>query len=140
MQTVVITGGGQAPFAVTLSNGEVIELQREEPKSTDLVLAGLASCSARTLDLVMRRMRMKPPSIELSISAQRAPDPPQVFTRIDMLWRIQVPAADEDRLRRGLELAESHCTVFNILKLATPIHVAVEIDAVPPDGHAGGGL
>ena len=49
MQMVSIEGGVGNSHRITLSNGEVISLEGEEPRSTDLLLAGLAACSTRSL-------------------------------------------------------------------------------------------
>ena len=133
MQMVSIEGSTGSSHRITLSNGEVIALEGEEPKSTDLVLAGLAACSARSLEMVMRRMRVSCESVALSISARRAEQPPQVFTRIEMNWLLS-SGEEHSKLRRALELAEKHCTVLNILRQSTPIHATLRIEGDGTDG------
>ena len=133
MQMVSIEGSAGSSHRITLSNGEVIALEGEVPKSTDLVLAGLAACSTRSLEMVMRRMRVSCGSVALSISAWRAEEPPQVFTSIEMEWLLK-SKEDRPKLLRALELAEKHCTVLNILRQSTPIHATLRIEGDRTDG------
>ena len=129
MQEVSIHKESSERYRISLSDATTIEVNGDEPRSTDLVLAGLAACSARTLGIVLARMRIDVHDVNLKVSAERKEEPPRVFTRINMYWAVSSQTTPKAKILRALALAESHCTVFNILKAGTEIEVHLDVDA-----------
>lgn len=99
-----------------------LSVSADGPRATDLVLAGLVACSGRTFDQIAGRMRVEIGSVELTATAERSSDPPELFTRIRLDWDVVSPA-DPQRIVRALELTEKHCTVLNLLRASAEIEV-----------------
>ncbi|HZU18346.1 MAG TPA: OsmC family protein [Candidatus Dormibacteraeota bacterium] len=114
-------------YRLELDSGGAIEVSGRSPRSFDLVLAGLAACSGRTLDQVLARMRLEVAAVELSVRAERRPEPPETLTRIELTWRIAAGSAPADRVRRAVELSERHCPVLATLRAAAPVEVRLEL-------------
>lgn len=116
-----------ASYRIELDSGGELEVSPAGPRSTDLVLAGLAACSGRTLDQVLARMRLEVAHVELAVRGERRPQPPEVFTSIRLSWRIAPGAAPPDRVRRAVALAEKNCPVLAILRASAPVEVELEL-------------
>lgn len=114
-------------YAIELQAGGLVEVDESGPRSTEIMLAGLAACSARTLDQVLARMRIEPAEVRLRVEAERAPEPPEVVTAIRMVWRLAAPGVGPDRLRHAVEVAERNCPVRLTLIRACPIETVVEL-------------
>lgn len=130
-QVVSARRRGYKDFAIGVRGLPDLHVTADGPRSTDLLLAGLLACSGRTFDQIVEKMRIPVDSVELRATGERAPDPPEMFTKIRMEWKVSSPA-DPDKLRRALALTEKHCTVLNILKASAEIDVAYELSGAPP--------
>lgn len=128
MQSVSIASASEAQtYRVVLTGGEEMRVTEEQPKATDLVLAGLVACSARTLATVLGRMRIQVERIELVASAERAENVPRVFTSVVMDWTIHCGDMPRDRIMQAAALAEKYCPVYNMLLKAVPIEVRYDV-------------
>lgn len=114
---------GDKNLDVSLSDETALVVTADSPKATDLVLAGLVSCSARTLLTILGRMRVEIADLTVRATCEREEEPPKMFTRVDLYFDIWPGQTDVDRVHKALELSEKYCTVFNILKCATSIEV-----------------
>lgn len=119
--------GTERDFHLHMTDGTTIPITSDSPKSTDLVLGGLLSCSGRTLLLILDRMRLKVAGLKVWATCEREVEPPKIFTRVDLFYEIDLGSAPADRVRRALELTEKHCTVLNILNRATAVHLHVTL-------------
>ncbi len=128
METVEAQWRDGKRFDLTLSTGDGLSLEGWQP-ATDLVLAGLAACSGRTFLAVLGRMRLAVAHLELLIDAERSVDPPELFTRVTVHWRIWLGDAPEERVRHALSLAREYCTVTQILLRSAD--VVMETDVHP---------
>lgn len=125
-QVVSARRRGYKEFAIGVRGLPDIQVTADGPRSTDLVLAGLVACSGRTFDQIVEKMRISVDSVELRATGERAPEPPEIFTRIRLDWRVSSPS-DANQVRRALALAEKHCTVLNILRASAEIEVGYEV-------------
>jgi len=124
---VLATRRSPGSYRIELGSGGRIEVGTEGPRSVDLVLAGLAACSGRTLDQILRRMRLEVAGVELTVRGERRPEPPEILTRVELTWRIAAGSAPAHRVRRAIELCERHCPVLAMLRAATPVEVRLEM-------------
>jgi putative redox protein len=115
----------------TTASGHTVRLEggaRETGGSPmELLLVALGGCSAVTVVEFLEKMRQPFTSFEVEVSAERADDPPRVYTRIHTHYRVGGDV-DEDRVRRAIDLTESkYCSVYTMLEKTAEMTHTIEI-------------
>jgi len=94
----------------------------------EMVLTGLAGCTAMDVISILQKKRQKVSSFEVQVHAERAPEIPKVFTDIAVKYIVRGEEIDAAAVERALELSETkYCPVQKMLSLAAPIHLTYEI-------------
>ena len=72
-------------------------------------------------------MRQPFTSFEVEVSGERAENPPRVYTKIHMHYRV-AGDVDEARVRRAIDLTESkYCSVYTMLEATAELSHTVEL-------------
>lgn len=101
------------------------------PKPVELVAIGLAGCTAFDVINILRKKRQRVTDYRVTIEADQAPDPPQVFTEVRVHHVITgdvTPAAVEDAIRLS---EEKYCSVGAMIQKSAKVHATYEI--IPAD-------
>lgn len=78
----------------------------------DLLLSALATCSAVDLLDILAKRRTPVESLEVEVYADRRPEPPRRFVRIDVEYRVAGAGIEAVHAERALHLAfEKYCSV-----------------------------
>jgi len=90
----------------------------------ELLLAGMGGCTSVDVVAILRKGRFDLVGCEVEIHGERAAEPPKVYTRIHVHYRItgrQIPA---DRIARAIELSATKLCSASIMlgKVATVTH------------------
>jgi len=95
----------------------------------------LGACTATDVVIILEKKRQKLESLEVICSGERAPAPPRVWTKLDILFRLR-GRLDEAGVERAIQLSEEkYCSVSATLKKTAELTWRYEI--VPPaDGGA----
>jgi putative redox protein len=111
------TGSGHAVPADDGASGTA-------PRPTELVLAGLAMCTAMDIVSILDKKRQDYDTYRVHATAQQREEYPQVFTRIDLVHEVAGPGVTEAGVRRCVELsATKYCPVSAMLAMGeTEIH------------------
>ncbi len=90
----------------------------------EMLLLGLGGCSAFDVIHILKRARQPVTDCVVELEAERADQPPKVFTRIHAHFVITGKALSESQVRRAVELsAEKYCSASIMLgKTATITH------------------
>jgi putative redox protein len=90
----------------------------------ELVLIGLGGCSAYDVVDILEKGRQAIEDVEVELEAERAPEPPKVFTRIHMHYVVKGRGLSRDKVERAIKLsAEKYCSASAMLaKTATITH------------------
>ncbi|SRR5579872_232914 len=127
-------------FAGSASSGHAIVIDADRQRNTaagpmELVLIGLCACTATDVVSILRKKRQPFSSLQVKAEAERAPEPPTVYTRIKLIYEVAGPVsvkAVEDAVR----LSESkYCSVSAMLRNTVAITTEVrvlEADRVEP--------
>lgn len=105
-------------FVVTATSGHAIVTdanKKSAPSPMELVLMGLVSCTATDIDIVLRKKREPFTSLVVTAQAERATDPPQVYTEIKLVYTVGgkvTKKAMEDAVRLS---EEKYCSVMAML-------------------------
>jgi putative redox protein len=96
----------------------------------ELVLIGLCGCTGYDVVSILRKKREPLASLEIRAEAERATDPPMVYTKIKLIYRIGGGVshkAAEDAVRLS---KEKYCSVSAMLEKTAKISTEIEyVDA-----------
>ncbi len=96
------------------------------PRPTELLLLALGGCTGMDVVSILEKMRTPPRSLEIVISAERAPDHPRAIRKAKLLFRAE--GVPEENLRRAAQLSqERYCSVAHSLSA----QISVEVEARP---------
>jgi putative redox protein len=107
----------------------VVDANKETAASpVELVLIGLCSCTASDVVSILRKKREPFTGLEVRAQAERAPQPPTVYTAIKLTYRVHgkvTRKAVEDAVRLS---KEKYCSVSAMLQKTARITWEIELD------------
>ena len=121
MQTAEIKWIGKQQFVATGPSGHglVLDSDRETnvaPGPMELLLLALGACTATDIVIILEKQRQKLESLEVICSGERAPEPPAVWTKLEVLYRLR-GRLDDAAVKHAIELSdEQYCSVSATLK------------------------
>jgi putative redox protein len=121
-------------FLATSGSGHSIPFDSDRqtnsaPGPMEMLLAALGSCSSVDVVEILAKKRQKLVSLEVAVSGERAPDPPTVWTKIEMVYRLS-GKLDEKAVRDAIELSQNkYCPVAVTLSKTAAITYRYEISA-----------
>lgn len=92
----------------------------------ELVLIGLCGCTATDVVSILRKKREPLTTVEVHARAERAPEPPTVYTQIHLTYRVGGKVsrkAMEDAVRLS---EEKYCSVAAMLNKTAKITYSIE--------------
>ena len=97
----------------------------------ELLLVGLAGCTAFDVVLILRRGREDVADCIVEVSAERAPEDPKVFTKIHLDYRVKGKNLNEAKVKRAVELSkEKYCSASIMLGKTAEMTYAYTVEAV----------
>lgn len=80
----------------------------------ELVLSGLAGCTAMDVISILRKMRALPASFRIEVEAEQTTEHPRVFSKIHLKYIAK--SADREKLEKAVTLSqEQYCGVSAML-------------------------
>jgi len=128
------TGGQQ--FVATSPSGHAITIDSDRalnkaPGPMELVLLALGACTATDVVTILEKKRQKLESLEVICSGERAADPPTVWTKLEILYRLR-GELDDAAVKHAIQLSEDkYCSVSAMLKKTAALSWRYEI--LPPN-------
>src|SRR6266481_5558966 len=94
MQTATVKWVGEQKFLATSPSGHAITLDSDRTSNTapgpmEMVLMALGVCTATDVVIVLEKKRQKLEALEVICSGERAPEPPSVWTKLEVLYRLR---------------------------------------------------
>lgn len=87
------------------------------PRPMELLLTGLGACTAFDVVSILRKSRQAVADCRVELSAERAPEPPKVFTRIHLHFVVEGTALKAAAVERAINLsAEKYCSATIMLR------------------------
>lgn len=123
-------------FVVAASSGHAIVVDADRQRNTapgpmELVLMGLCSCTATDVVTILRKKREPMEGLEVRAEAERATEPPTVYTSIKLIYTVYGPVshkAMEDAVRLS---EEKYCGVAAMLKSTAAITAEIRYQDGP---------
>src|SRR3984893_2326329 len=116
MQTASVKWIGDQKFAATSPSGHtiVVDSDRESNKAPgpmELVLMALGACTATDVVIILEKKRQKMQSLEVICSGERATEPPTVWVKLEIFFRLRGDL-DDDAVKHAIALSEEkYCSV-----------------------------
>lgn len=139
MQTATVEWIGEQRFLGTSPSGHAmaIDSDRESNKAPgpmELVLMALGACTATDIVIVLGKKRQKLESLEVVCSGERASEPPTVWTKLEIVYRLR-GKLDENAVKHAIELSEQkYCSVSATLQKTAKVSWRYEIlPSEPPE-------
>jgi putative redox protein len=119
-------------FVASASSGHAVVIDSESKTASspmELVLVALCACAATDVVGILRKKREPFTGLEVRAEADRAPQPPKVYTSIKLVFAVtgQVSRkAVEDALRLS---EEKYCSVSAMLNKTARITTEIHLEA-----------
>ena len=132
MQKASVKWIEEQKFLATSPSGHAIAVDADRetnsaPGPMELVLMALGTCTATDVVTVLRKKRQKLESLEVVCSGERAAEPPTVWTKLEILYRLR-GELDDSAVKHAIELSEDkYCSVAAMLKKTATISWRYEI-------------
>jgi len=132
MQTASVKWIGEQKFLATSPSGHAIAVDSDRetngaPGPMELLLVALGACTATDVVSVLKKKRQKLESLEVVCSGERATEPPTVWTKLEIVYRLR-GELDNTAVKHAIELSEEkYCSVAAMLKKAATISWRYEI-------------
>ncbi|MGC2527252.1 MAG: OsmC family protein [Candidatus Acidiferrum sp.] len=135
MQTASVKWVGEEQFVASSPSGHAITIDSDRtsnkaPGPMELLLMALGACTATDVVSILKKKRQKLQSLEVFCSGERASEPPKVWTKLEVLYRLH-GSLDEAAVKRAIELSEQkYCSVSAMLQKTATLTWRHEI--LPP--------
>jgi putative redox protein len=132
MQTGSVKWAGEQRFAATSPSGHTIGLDSDRESNTgpgpmELVLMALGACTATDIVLILEKKRQKLEALEVICSGERAVEPPTVWIKLEVMYRLQ-GKLDDAAVRHAIQLSEDkYCSVAAMLRKTATLSWHYEI-------------
>lgn len=115
---------GDVRFEATSGSGHTVTLdgppdsggQNAGPRPMELMLMGLGGCAAYDVVHILGRSREDVTGCRAVLEAERADEPPRVFTRVNLHFVVKGRGLDPRKVERAVHLsAEKYCSASIML-------------------------
>ncbi len=132
MQTASVKWIGEQKFVATGPSGHALTIDSDRasnkaPGPMELLLLALGACTATDVVTILDKKRQKLESLEVICSGERAPEPPTVWTKLELFYRLRGPL-DDAAVKHAIQLSEDkYCSVAAMLRKTAALSWRYEI-------------
>jgi putative redox protein len=132
MQTATVKWVGGETFLATMPSGNAVQFDASSthqggPGPMEMLLGALGACTSVDVKLILEKKRQKLTSLEVSVSGERAKEPPEVWTKIAIVYRLS-GTLEKKAVRDTIELSQNkYCSVAAMLGKTAKITYRYEI-------------
>jgi putative redox protein len=132
MDTATVKWVSGEEFTAKLPSGHLVPFDADRkhnaaPGPMEILLGALGACTLVDVVMILAKKRQKLTSLEIDISGERANEPPKVWTKIEMVYRLAGTLEDK-AVRDAIELSQfKYCSVAAMLRKTAEITYRFEI-------------
>lgn len=132
MQTATVRWVIGEQFLATLPSGHAVPVDsnREHnsaPGPMELMLAALGSCTGTDIVQILAKKRQKLDSLEIVIQGERAKEPPTVWVKLEMVYRMRGRIEDK-AAKDAIQLSlDKYCGAAATLRKTAELNFRYEI-------------
>ncbi len=98
------------------------------PSPMELLLAGVAGCTAMDVVAILEKMREPLAGLEVEVAGERAETNPKRFTSLSLTYRLKGRGLSREKAERAVELSHStYCSALATLRPDCAVTSAIEI-------------
>jgi putative redox protein len=119
-------------FLATMPSGTTITFDagsthKSGPGPMEALLGALGACTSIDVTMILAKKRQRLDSLEVTVSGERAPKPPEVWTKINLVYRLRGELTEKG-VRDAIELSQTkYCSVAAMLRKTAKITYSHEI-------------
>jgi len=132
MQTATVKWIGEEKFSAISPSGHAMVFDADStsnkaPTPMETLLMALGACTAVDVVSILRKKRQKLESLEVLCSGERASEPPKVWIKLEIVFRLR-GQLEEAAVQRAIELSEGkYCSVSAMLRKTATLTWRYEI-------------
>jgi putative redox protein len=132
VQTATVKWVAGEEFVAKLPSGHSVSFDADRkhnaaPGPMEMLLGALGACTSVDVVMILAKKRQKLSSLEILISGERASEPPSVWAKIEMFYRLAGDLEDK-AVRDAIELSQfKYCSVAAMLRKTAEITYRFEI-------------
>lgn len=129
---------GGAQFSATTGSGHTLTIdgppdiggENLGPRPMEMILLGVASCSAMDVVMILNKARQPVRDIHVEITGKRADAVPAVFTDMHLTFVVKGEGLSDKQVARAVKLsAEKYCSASIMLQEAVNITHEYRVEA-----------
>ena len=130
-----VTWVGEEQFLAVGPSGHALVMDADRERNTgpgpmELLLVALGGCSGSDVVSILKKKRQQVTGVFISLEGERAPDPPKVWTKIKIHFRIVGKGIEPRAVEHALELSRTkYCSVAATLAHTAEIAWTYAIEA-----------
>ncbi|HUO34618.1 MAG TPA: OsmC family protein [Candidatus Acidoferrum sp.] len=134
MQTASVRWVGGEEFLAAMPSGHAIVMDADRahnaaPGPMEMLLGALGACTSVDVVSILAKKRQTLDSLEVIVSGERAPQPPAVWTKIDVEYRLK-GKLEEKAVKDAIELSQNkYCSVAAMLSKTAKLSYKFVIEA-----------
>ena len=132
MHVAKVKWTGAEQFLAVGPSGHAIPIDSDRqansaPGPMEMLLIALGACTATDVVIILKKKRQKLEALEIEVSGERAKEPPQVWTKLELIYKLR-GELDEKAVKDAISLSEEkYCSVSAMLRKTAAIHFRYEI-------------
>lgn len=132
MQTAMVKWIAGEEFVAKMPSGHSVPFDADRkhnaaPGPMEMLLGALGACTSVDVVMILAKKRQRLTSLEVVVSGERASEPPTVWTKIDLVYRLS-GSVEEKAARDAIELSQmKYCSVAAMLRKTAEITYRFEI-------------
>jgi putative redox protein len=124
-------GKGDTNHWVVMDGPPELRGENAGSRPKELVLLALGGCTGADVASLLTKMRVPFRKFEIAFAAETATEHPQVFTRIDLTYKLEGDGLAVSSIERAIRLSQDkYCPVSAMLRPTVPIHWTVEVNGL----------
>ena len=123
---------GDLGFDCAMDTGETCHLDgsKQDLSPMQAVLMAVGACSSVDVVEIMKKARQDFTDCHCEVTAERAPSPPRIFTKIHAHYVVKGNSVNEKHLARAVQLStEKYCSVMLMLNTTVDITTSYAIES-----------
>jgi putative redox protein len=116
VEDVTFVGEADSGHAVVMDGPPESGGKNRGMRPMEMLLVGMGGCTAFDVVVILKKSRQAVTDCEVVLEAERAPEPPKVFTRIHVHYRVRGAGLSEAQVKRAVELStQKYCSASIML-------------------------
>jgi len=97
----------------------------------EVVLMGMGGCTAIDVVAMLRKQRQDIEGVEISLAAERAEEPPKVFTSVKLVYTVRGRKLNRALIERAVSLSEDkYCSATAMIRKSASVSHEIVLEEV----------